>query len=196
MTSKRGALIAAVRSLTALSLLSLAGSCSAVDAAPEPVPCDQACRDAVALRAVREMCKLMYNLTLQGKPVGAQDRTAPCPKGGTVHVFGEATSNASQGATEVKLTYEFAGCGYQQKDSDANKSYDVVVTGAISQEGILSAQSSTTTALIMKSSQMTVTGQVHDPAQAYEADRCYLEMTQNGSHVSGKICGRDAGLDL
>src|SRR5262249_1787750 len=66
---------------------------------PAAPPCDQKCADGNAIRAYREMLKLMYNVTLQGKPVGPQDQTAPCPLGGTARVFGNATSNALQGAT-------------------------------------------------------------------------------------------------
>ncbi len=80
---------------------------------PEPEPCDQQCLDTSAIRALRETIKLAFNLTLQGKPVGAHDVTVPCPFGGSIRVYGEAYSNPIQGATEVTLTYELAGCAYK-----------------------------------------------------------------------------------
>jgi len=142
------------------------------------------------------MTKLMYNLTLQGKPVGPQDQTVPCPEGGSARVSGEATSNAIQGSTEVKLTYEFKGCGYTQKDDKAEQTYSVKLTGSVSQDGVLSAQSTATTALIMKSAAMSVAGTVNDPPLDYNETDCVVEMTQDGNHISGKICGRAVGFDL
>src|SRR5262249_2516535 len=91
---------------SAVLLLVLAVSaCGTKAAATAPPPCDGTCQDGIAIRALRETAKLAFNLTLQGKPVGQHDETTPCPLGGSVHVFGVATSNAVQGATEVDLTY-------------------------------------------------------------------------------------------
>jgi hypothetical protein len=176
-----------------LVALGLAG-CNDLAPEPEVLACDQACRDGVAMRAMREMMKLLYNLTIQGKPVGPQDHALPCPFGGAARVSGEVSSNAEQGTTEVKLTYEFSACGYLQVDDEANENYELKLSGTFRQEGTLTAQSSATTALVIKGEKVSLEGTVHDPPQAYKEQDCTVEMNQNGNSVSGKICGRNAGF--
>jgi hypothetical protein len=170
-------------------------ACEGPKPAPPP-PCDQACQDGVALRSVREILKLAYNLTLQGKDVGTQDARLPCLRGGTAHVFGEASSNAIQGTTDLKLTYELDKCSYLQQSGDPKQSYDVTVTGTIEENGTIAASAGATTALILKSPSVTVTGTVYDPPITYAANECALEVAQNGSHLGGDFCGRKAGLDF
>ncbi len=173
-------------------------SCSsdpvAVDAGPPP--CDQECQDKTAVRAVREMMKLVYNLTLQGKPVGPQNAAVACPKGGKAFIYGTATSNAEQGTTELKLTYEAEACGYEQRDNDVEESYDVVLTAKIVQEGVLAVQPSSSTALVMKGEGVTLSGTIRLPAVAYRAEACKLDMTQNGNRLTATFCGRTVGIDL
>jgi hypothetical protein len=183
---------------TPLPALILCGTvaCGDVGTPPAPVPCEEKCQDQVALRAVREMTKLAYNLLLQGKPVGEQDARSPCPLGGSVHVFGNATSNAAQGATEVDLTYEFAACAHMELDEEPDETYRVTLTGALTQVGTLAAQPTATTALIMRSDAMTLAGTVHDPPLAYEAEGCVLELGQDGNDLSGMFCGKSVGVDL
>jgi hypothetical protein len=181
--------------LIVLSLSLLAACGSAATPAPAPPPCDEACKDGIAIKALREMTKLAFNLTLQGKPVGTHDLSRPCPLGGTVRVFGTATSNAIQGATEVQLTYVLAGCGYLFKDDDAKDNYQMVLTGTITQEGIIAVQPSASSALVMKSETMRFSGTVYDPPLAYEAE-CPVELGQNGNLLTGKLCGRDAQTPL
>jgi hypothetical protein len=135
-------------------------------------------------------------VTLQGKPVGAQDQTAPCPLGGTAHVFGNATSNALQGATNVQLTYVFDHCGYQRQDTDPDQNYSMTLTGTTTETGTIALQPTSTTSLTLKSDAMTFTGTVHDPPVDYSAGECALELGQDGNQLSGKICARDAGLTL
>jgi hypothetical protein len=180
----------------ALVVLSLLLACgSDTGPAPKPPECDEECRDGVAVKALREMAKLAFNVTLQGKPVGAHDLSRPCPLGGTVRVFGTATSNAMQGATEVVLTYVFTACGYNFEDDDADDSYTMKLTGTFTQEGIIAVQPSSTAALIMKSELMKFSGTVYDPPLEYEAE-CPVELGQNGNLVTGKICGRDVKAEL
>lgn len=181
--------------LTAGPLAALPG-CGNGASPPEPEPCDQQCLDTSAVRALRETIKLAFNLTLQGKPVGAHDVTVPCPFGGSIRVYGEAYSNPIQGATEVTLTYELAGCAYKQIDSESPENYSLAMTGALTQEGTIAVQPTATTALLMKSTSMTFAGSVYDPPITYEAPACALDLVQNGSRLSGTICGRDAGYDL
>jgi hypothetical protein len=166
---------------------------------PSAPPCDQSCRDAVAVRALRDAMKLAYNLTLQGKPVGPQDATGPCPLGGSVHVFGQATSNAAQGATNVDLTYAFAACAFSRQDGDPNKSYSMTVDGSVRETGVIAVQPSSTTALVLGTGQgatITLTGQVYAPPLDYAADACAVAVGQNGNQLSGKICARDVSLTL
>lgn len=179
-----------------LSFLALGAGCgSSVSDPPAPPPCDEACKDGVALKALRETMKLAFNLTLQGKPVGEHDETTPCPLGGSARVFGSATSNALQGATEVKLTYVLTDCRYLFKDDDAEDNYAMMISGTMTQEGILAVQPSATSALVMKGESMKLIGTVYDPPLEYAAD-CPIELGQNGNKLTGKICGRDAFSDL
>ncbi|WP_394841234.1 hypothetical protein LZC95_29710 [Pendulispora brunnea] len=163
---------------------------------PPPPPCDAICQDSIALRGVREMMKLIFNLTLQGKPVGQHDATIACPLGGTAHIFGTATSNAVQGATEVSLTYVFDQCAHLERDEEARENYALTLTGTFSQQGTIAVQPSATTALLMKSASVTVWGTVHAPAIDYRAENCIANLAQNGNHVSGMFCERPVGTDL
>lgn len=171
------------------------GSGGAVTPPPEAPPCDDECKDEIAVRALRETVKLAFNLTFQGKPVGTYDLAAKCPQGGTVRVTGRATGNALQGTTEVKITYVLAQCGYLSKDDDAKENYETKLTGTFTQEGILAVQPTNPSALIMKSDLMKFEGTVYDPPSPYNAD-CPLELGQNGNALSGKICGRNVETDL
>jgi hypothetical protein len=163
---------------------------------PRPPPRSAPRLDTGALRSLRETVKLAFNLTLQGKPVGAHDLTVPCPFGGSVRVRGEAYSNPVQGATEVTLTYELAGCTYMQRDSEALENYGMALTGVLTQEGTIAVQPTATTALVMKSDSMSFAGTVYDPPVAYEAPGCALDVVQNGARLTGTICGREAGYEL
>jgi hypothetical protein len=171
------------------------GCAADADPAPPPPPCERVCQDGVALRAIRETMKLAYNLTLQGKPVGSQDQSTPCPLGGSARVFGSASSNPIQGATEVNLTYVLDACHYAFQDDDPEDNYEVTITAAIVQDGILAVQPSATSALVMKAENVKLTGKVYAPPIDYSAD-CPVEIGQSGSNVTGKICGRTAQADL
>lgn len=188
------------RLLSLVSLVSLVsfltaacGSGSTTTAAPPR--CDEECKDGVAIKGLRETMKLAFNLTLQGKPVGAHDVSTPCPLGGRVRIYGTATSNALQGATEVRLTYDLAGCKYLFQDDDAEDNYELTLTGTMTQDGILAVQPSATSAVVMKSEKMVITGTVYDPPLGYAAD-CPVELGQNGNKLTGKVCGRPAETDL
>ncbi|GMV14916.1 MAG: hypothetical protein HS104_37075 [Polyangiaceae bacterium] len=173
----------------------LAVGCADDKAEPSP-PCDEECRDRTAVRALRETMKLVYNITLQGNPVGPQDESTPCPLGGSAHVFGTATSNAKFGATEVELTYELAACHYLSRDEQPSENYDMTVTATVTQTGTLAVQPSATTALVMQSASVTLSGNVYDPPLDYLAESCAVELGQSGNNLSGTICGREVGLDL
>jgi hypothetical protein len=183
-------------STCALLLGALPFGCSNVGATPSNPPCDQACQDGVALTAVRDELKLIYNLTLQGKPVGKQDATTDCPLGGSAHVFGTATSNADVGTTSVSLTYVLAQCDYSQTDTDPTQTYTMTVTGTITESGTLSDQPSSTTALTIKSPSLTVDGTVYSPPLTYDEMNCAMDLGQSGSELSGTFCGRSAGGSL
>lgn len=171
------------------------GGC-AEDAPRRAAECDEACRHATAVRGLRETMKLVYNLTLQGNAVGTQDARVGCPLGGEAHVFGEATSNARHGATEVSLTYQFDGCRYLQRDEEPEENYDLVIDGTVSQVGTLAAQPSATTALVIASDSLTIQGSVYDPALPYALTNCTVRLGQNGSLLSGIFCEHAVGVDL
>jgi len=165
--------------------------------APPPPPCDGACQDATAIHGLRDMVKLAFNVTLQGKDVGPQDASAPCPLGGTVHVSGDATSNAVQGATNVDLVYTFDRCAYSEKDTDPKSTYALTVTGDVHELGVLAVQPTATTSVQFHSDALTLTGSVYAPPIEYTAaDACALDLGQNGNALAGKLCGRDVGLTL
>ena len=174
----------------------LLGCGGAGSSAPTTPPCDDVCMDDVAITGFRETLKLAFNLTLQGKPVGFQDATAACPLGGSVHISGTATSNADQGTTEVNLTYVLDACAYSQIDTDPTESYSLTVTGTAIEMGTLSAQPSSTTALTIDSSSMTLSGTVYSPALTYQATGCAITLGQNGNDLAGTLCGRTVGATL
>lgn len=180
-------------------LLALALSSLAACSGPKPAPaaaCDATCQDRTAVRAIREMLKLAYNLTVQGKPTGAIDVTVPCLKGGTVRVHGDGSSNALQGTTDVRLTYELASCGYVQKDTQPAANYAVTLNGTITESGTLSAVAGSTTAVMLESASLDLVGTVYDPPLDYEAKACPMKLSQNGGNVSGTLCGREVGTSF
>jgi len=152
--------------------------------------------DGIALRSLRETMKLVYNITLQGKPVGAQDETTPCPLGGSARVFGTATSNPVQGATEVELTYELSNCAYLELDDEPDETYDMTLDGTVTQSGTLAVQPTATTALLMRSDSVTLDGSVYDPPRDFHEENCVVDVAQSGNDLSGTFCGREAGVDL
>ena len=184
------------RSLLMAILIATSCACGDGPAPPAPPPCDQTCKDGTALRALRETLKLVFNLTLQGKPVGSYDETVPCIRGGSARIFGSATSNAIQGSTEVELTYVLDQCAYVQKDDDAEENYSMTIPGTLEQRGTLAVQPSATTALLIKSASITIEGSVYDPPEPYAETACPLDIFQNGDRVAGTMCGREVGVDL
>jgi hypothetical protein len=180
----------------ALTTSVLVASCGASASTPTSPPCDQACQDGTAVRALRSSMKLAYNLTLQGKPVGAHDEMVPCPLGGTARVFGTATSNAAQGATNVDLVYSLDHCQYLAQDTDPLQTFHLTATGSLHQVGTLAVQPSSTTALGIQGDGVTLTGDVYDPAIPYDAEACSIVLQQDGNAIAGTICGRTVGLTL
>lgn len=165
-------------------------------AAPAATSCDMACLDGVALRSVRTTMKLAFNLTLQGKPVGPQDATVSCPNGGTAHLFGTVASNAIQGATMVDLRYELTDCEYLAKEDHAERNFHLTLTGTLSEKGTLAVQPTATTALVIASSDLTLSGTVYDPPSPYSGSKCVLQVTQDGNDVGGTMCGRAVGFSF
>jgi hypothetical protein len=172
-----------------------ATACGSEDASPA-TPCEEECQDAVALRAVRETMKFMFNITLQAQPVGEQDVTEACATGGSAHIFGSASSVPEQGATLVDLTYELDECSYLERDDERDENYSVTISAVLTQRGTLAVQPSATTAIVIESESLTLSGTVSDPPIDYSANECPFTLTQNGDELSGTICGREAGLEL
>jgi hypothetical protein len=164
--------------------------------APVPPPCDDKCKDEIAVRAIRETMKLGFNLTLQGKPVGQHDIATPCPQGGRARLFGMVTSNAEQGATNVDLTYELAECQYLETDDEPKENYRMTVTGTLRQKGVLAVQPTSTNAILIDSDSVTIKGTVNDPPLPYEVTACPLKLGQNGNKLSGTLCDRVVSVDL
>jgi hypothetical protein len=192
---KTFASLSALVRAAALVALTLVASCGGGARAEQPT-CDDECHDVIALRAVREQMKVIFNLTLQGKPVGAYDVTVPCPLGGRARIFGSATSNADQGSTFVDLTYVVEACTLLQEDQDPKKSYRLTLTGTLTQKGVLAVQPTSTSAVSIQSDALTVSGTVYEPPVPYEAAACVVRLGQNGSRISGDFCGRERTVDL
>ncbi len=180
--------------LVALPLTLFLFACQAE--VPEPPPCHEECTDGIALRSLRETMKLVYNLTLQGNPVGEQDETTECPLGGSARIFGTATSDPVHGATEVELTYELRQCAYIERDEEPEESYEMTIDGTITQSGTMAVQPSATTALLMTGESISLDGNVYDPPRDFHEEDCAVDVAQNGNDLSGMFCGREAGVDL
>jgi hypothetical protein len=178
-----------------LLLLPLA-ACGGPDEPEEPKTCDEACRDQIAARSLREVIKLVYNLTLQGNPVGLQVETTRCPLGGEAQVTGFATSVAEQGATEVTLKYELSRCAYLQRDDEVDENYDVVISGTVREEGVIAVQPTATTALLFEGDDVSVEGSVFDPPVDYSEADCAVRLAQDGQRLDGTWCGRKVGFGL
>jgi len=179
-----------MRSALAVLLLGVLACSSGPTPAPPP-PCDQLCLDGVAMLGMRLTLKQIFNQTLQGGPVGPQDAHYVCPLGGTARVFGTATSNAVQGSTEIDLTYELDACVLLDRDTNPKGNYHLATSGTIKQVGTLAVQPTSTTALGMQSEALTITGTVYDPPVPYEQKACKLVSNQDGSKLTGTLCGRD-----
>jgi hypothetical protein len=176
--------------------LAVVTACTSGPTPDPPPPCDQLCLDGIAVAGMRLTLKQIFNQTLQGKPVGAQDAHYDCPLGGTAHVFGTASSNAIQGATDVNLTYELDGCVLIDRDTDPKGNYHLTTTGQVKQVGTLAVQPTATTSIGTQSEAITVTGTVYDPPVPYEQKACKLLTTQDGNKLTGTICGRDFATTL
>jgi hypothetical protein len=113
-----------------------------------------------------------------------------------VRVFGTASSNAEQGATEVDLTYTFVECAHLERDEEPEENYSMTLTGELEQSGIIAVQPSAHTGLLITSESVSLTGTVYDPPLEYDEPECAVELGQNGDNVSGNWCGRVAGVDL
>jgi hypothetical protein len=162
-------------------------------------PCDTSCKDGVAVRSLRDAIKVVYNVTLSGQPVGSGlDKTLPmgCPLGGTARVFGDASSNADQGTTNVNLTYVFTACKYSETDTDPTQTFQMTLDGTVTESGVIAVQPSSTTALTFHSDSMTLSGTVYYPTLPYEEKACAVQLGQDGNQLSGTLCTRDAGTTL
>jgi hypothetical protein len=180
----------------ALAMVLAIASATACSSSSSPTTCDATCKDGEGVRALRDAMKLVYNLTLQGGPTGAQDATTPCPLGGTAHVSGTAGSVPDQGTTMVQLTYDFESCDYSETDSDPTHTFALTLTGTITETGNIASEPSSTTSLNFASDAMTLTGTVFAPSVEYQVDACAVALSQDGDNVSGKLCGRSAGTSL
>jgi hypothetical protein len=188
-------MLGAMRGMAAAMILGALGCGGSGGSADAAAACDEACTDAIAIRTLRDAIKLVYNVTLQGKPVGAQDQSTPCPLGGSASVQGQATSNADQGTTSVSLTYVFAKCDFSQTDTDPNQTFAMTLTGTVTESGTIAVQPSSTTSLQFQSDAMTFSGTVYSPTIDV-AETCAAILGQSGNDLSGTLCGRPAGGTL
>jgi hypothetical protein len=192
----------ALASLPAVSGCAISGS-----SPPEPT-CDQACQDGVAIRALRTGMAQLYNAAFPQPlppgvtppegfvpppwvPSGPQDLLVPCDATHVVHLFGDATSDPTQGVTMVNLTYQVPGCLSENKnDPTPEGNYGLVITGTLTEVGTLGGNR--TNALVIRGDGVSLSGTVFDPAYEYD-ELCDLDFVQNGGNVSGRLCGRAVG---
>jgi hypothetical protein len=181
--------------LVATTVLAL--GCGGNRPAP-PATCDVACQDGVALRALRVGMRVYYNFAIAGNPVGMQDKTVPCIPSGSVHIVGEAQSNAMLGISTLKnLTYTFTDCqNPAPKSTTPERNYNLTINGVVTEDGTL-AMGGPTTSLMINGTDVAFKGQVYDPPQDYPdktADvlqgPCPLDALQDGNNVTGHFCGR------
>ena len=184
------------RSVMLLTVAAASTACGGDDAAPEAKPCDEECRDKSAVRSLREVIKVVYNLTLQSNDAGEQDESTRCPQGGSARVTGVATSVAEQGATELDVTYELNQCAYLQRDDEVDENYDITISGVVTEQGILAVQPTATTALFFESESISIEGTVYDPPIDYAELDCAISFAQNGNNFAGSWCGRKVAFDL
>jgi hypothetical protein len=171
----------------------LACGCAAGRAPAPPPECDQACKDGVALRSLRETMRYAYNFAIQAKPVGTQDQTVPCVPSGNVHIQGDGQSNAMLGTTTVNLTYAFASCMTFSKNTAPERNYTMTLNGVVTQRGTL-AMGGATTALVLAGMGIGLSGTVYDPSVAYDEVDCVLDTKQDANNVTGTLCGRPVGV--
>ena len=74
--------------------------------------------------------------------------------------------------------------------------YSLTFTGTVTQSGTIAVQPTSTTSLVMRSADLTMSGTVHDPPIPYEVISCSVMLGQNANNVSGTVCGRVVGVDL
>jgi hypothetical protein len=186
-----------VRTLIALAAcLALTNGCAGGKAPAPPPPCDQICKDNIALRSLRETMRFVYNQRLPGRPVGMQDASASCLMNGTVQIAGDAGSNPDQGATTVDLIFLFVGCFYQPaKSATHDRNYAMKLNGTVTESGTLSVQPTSTTSLVIRGDDFSFEGMVDDPAVEYRETGCAVDVAQNGNAVSGTLCGRPASFN-
>src|ERR1041385_6054404 len=161
-----------------------------------PAPCDQVCKDAIAMRSLREAMRFAYNFELQGKPPGMQDQSGPCPPPGTgsFRLVGDGQVNAMLGLTTVDLTYTFTNCRLASPISPTpERNYTMMLDGAVTEKGIL-AMGGPTTAIVISSAAFSFSGTVYDPPSDYQASDCPVDARQDGNTITGTICGRMAGF--
>jgi hypothetical protein len=181
--------------VAALVALALSIGCGGKAPSATP-PCDQICKDNIALRSLRETMRFVYNQRLPGRPVGEQDASASCLMQGTVQIVGDAGSNPVQGATTVDLTYVFDRCFLQPaKSATHDRNYAMTLTGTLTESGILAVQPTSTTSLVIRSDAFSFEGMVDDPPVPYSASGCPVDVAQNGNAVMGTICERTASFN-
>jgi hypothetical protein len=133
-----------------LSVALYAMGCSGKQPAPS-APCDQECRDAIALRALREAMRSAFtiNVAYKDRDNGLQDVEGRCSDTGvgSARIFGTAVSNTQQGMTKVDLAYEFLSCLVTSVEATPERNYDLSLKGTVTEVGALSALSTSPNAL-------------------------------------------------
>jgi hypothetical protein len=115
------------------------------------------------------------------------------PEGGKVHITGTAVTEPATGTNVLSLTYDFQECHVLKALSGHDDTYELTWTGAVLEKGKISNISGSTTALTFTTDSLQYEGTVSDTTTPVSAT-CPLSLTQDGSTVSGKLCGRITGF--
>ena len=87
-------------------------------------------------------------------------------------------------------------CKSISRDDDAEDNYFVTMSGTIFQKGTLAVQPTSTTALSIKSDNLTLTGTIREPPEPFVGEGCKVLLAQDGNRLTGEFCGRTATVNL
>jgi len=146
-------------------------------------PCDQACMDTHTGVALVQLVDQIYNGSINGKPVGNQSLTAPCPNGGNAVVTGSTAYDMTNMITSVNLTYVMSGC------ETTDNGDTLTFAGTVTEVGTFDSASEET--LQFSSNALQFSGTVS--GTAVDVPGCPVQASDtwtSNPQIAGSICGR------
>ena len=169
----------------------LCAGCGVTDDTPSggdttTVACAQACKDNRTSAGVIDVLNFLYNQTFAGQPVGAQDLTAACALGGSVHITGSNGYDSGTGVITLNLSYDMTSC------AASDSAYNLTFGGAVSQSGTLEQQGQIS--IVYYSAALEFDGTVNGTAVTDSDCSLALQEQRNSDNtnyrVSGNLCDR------